>query len=264
MPSLSDGINSIGTVNIGNFADVLTTGTITVTDAVVPALTGNGVTVSGAPTVGSYIGAASPGGLISWDILITGLTSGTLYFEISLDSTTGIDGNWINVNAQQTGITNTTLSYSTTVNGIFRSNLSGAKWVRVRSVGVLTGTPAIVFRQSFGIGAIFLNASIPTGSNVIGKFTSTNDATATLSVAGTALVVVKASAGRLVSVLVTAVGTANVPIYDNASAASGTIIGYVNFAQTYVGQTLVFASPAILGITVGGVVGGSTFTVNYV
>ena len=91
---------------------------------------------------------------------------------------------------------------------------------------------------------------------------SINDATNASAVVGTALAVVKASAGRLVSVLVTSVGTVAVPIYDNASAASGTIIGYIPASPT-LGVFIVFAAPAANGITVGGAAGGSTFTVMY-
>lgn len=148
--------------------DVTASGTITVTDAVVAAPGGAGATVSGASTAGSLVHLACPGGDSAWNVQVTGLTSGTLYFEESLDSTTGTDGNWIAVNARQSGIVNTTTGYSTTTSGVFRGNTSGAKWFRVRSVGALTGTPAVVIRMSSGTGAIFLNASLPTGNNVIG------------------------------------------------------------------------------------------------
>ena len=114
------------------------------------------------------VAAACTGGYAAWDVQITGLTSGTLYFEGSLDSTTGIDGNWINVNGRQTGIVNTVLGGNATTSGIYRGNVSGFKYFRIRSVGALTGTPAIVIRVSAGSGAVFLNASTPGGTNSIG------------------------------------------------------------------------------------------------
>lgn len=78
---------------------------------------------------------------------------------------------------------------------------------------------------------------------------SVNDATTTTLFPATAtLVVVKASAGRLVQALVTAVGTTNLTIFDNASAASGTIIGIIPSTAT-VGQVFVWAVPAANGIT---------------
>lgn len=162
-----------GTNTVGNFnfldADIVATGTITTTDLVVAAPAGAGAFVTGTSTSGSYVFVAAPGGDSAWNVQITGLTSGTLYFEGSLDSTTGIDGQWINVNGRQTGVVNTVLSGNATTNGMYRGNTSGIKYWRIRSVGTLTGTPAIVVRLSGGVGAVFLNASIPAGTNVIGK-----------------------------------------------------------------------------------------------
>jgi hypothetical protein len=167
LPALATGTNTVGNVNILD-ADVVATGTITVTDTVVAAPAGSGVFVSGTSTAGSYVFITLPGGDSAWNLQITGLTTGTLYFEGSLDSTNGIDGQWIAVNGRQTGVINTNLGLSTTVNGMYRGNTSGLKYFRTRSVGALTGTPAIVIRASGGTGSIFLNASIPTGTNSIG------------------------------------------------------------------------------------------------
>lgn len=163
-----DGSNGLP-VSLANAPDTVATGTITTTDIVVAAPAGGGALVSGASTAGSLVAVQSLGGDCAWNVQITGLTSGTLYFEGSLDSTTGTDGNWIAVNGRQTGIVNTVLGFVSTTNGIFRGNTSGLKWFRVRSVGALTGTPAIQIRLSDGIGAIFLNASIPAGTNNIGS-----------------------------------------------------------------------------------------------
>lgn len=149
--------------------DITATGTITATDAVVAAPAGAGATVSGTSTASSYVFVAMSGGDSAWNVQITGLTSGSLYFEGSLDSTNGINGQWVAVNGRQTGIVNTVLGYVATTNGVFRGNTSGLKYFRVRSVGALTGTPAIVINISDGTGAIFLNASIPAGSNNIGN-----------------------------------------------------------------------------------------------
>ncbi len=144
-------------------------GTITVTDSVVAAPGGAGAFVSGASTSGSLVSALTPGGDSAWCVQVTGLTSGTLYYEGSLDSTNGTDGNWININGRQTGVLNTVLAGSATSNGLYRGNTSGLKYFRVRSVGALTGTPAIVIRITSGAGAVFLNASIPGGTNAIGQ-----------------------------------------------------------------------------------------------
>lgn len=166
---LPAGTNTLGTVNIGADPDTVASGTITATDLVVSAPTGTGALLSGASTAGSLVSLLCTGGDTAWIIQVSGLVSGTLYFEASVDSTNGTDGNWIAVNGRQTGVVNTVLANNTTVNGFYRGNTSGTKYLRVRSVGLLVGTPAIIIRVSAGTGAIFLNASIPAGSNTLGN-----------------------------------------------------------------------------------------------
>jgi hypothetical protein len=74
---------------------------------------------------------------------------------------------------------------------------------------------------------------------------------------------IKASAGRLVSVLITTAGSTSETFYDNPSACSGTIIG-VTPAITSLGQTYVFNNPGVTGITACGTVTTSPgLTVNY-
>lgn len=155
-----------------NDPDTLVSSTITTADLVVAAPLGTGVLTSGASTAGSIVAAAAPGGDASWTVAITGGVSGSYYFEASLDSTNGTDGNWTNVNGRQTGVVNTVLSGKATVGGIYRGNTAGIAWLRVRNVGG-TGvlSTAVRIRISAGTGAVFLNASIPAGTNVIGGVT---------------------------------------------------------------------------------------------
>ena len=85
----------------------------------------------------------------------------------------------------------------------------------------------------------------------------------TLQVTPTSLTVVKADMGRLCRVLITTVNGANaVLIYDNASAASGTIIGYIP-ASAAVGTIYDFSMPAVYGITIAATVSAGTFTISY-
>jgi len=79
---------------------------------------------------------------------------------------------------------------------------------------------------------------------------------------GTAAVVVKASAGRLCRVLVTTVGTAAMSFYDNASAASGTVIGAIP-ASAAVGTLYSWDMPAANGIVAGQVNNSPAVTVSY-
>lgn len=63
--------------------------------------------------------------------------------------------------------------------------------------------------------------------------------------------VIKGSPGRLARILVTATGTAEMDVFDNASSASGTKIGIVP-ANAAVGTIIDCQAPAANGITVGG------------
>lgn len=76
--------------------------------------------------------------------------------------------------------------------------------------------------------------------------------------------VIKASGGRLCSVLITTVGsgTGNVVIYDNATTNSGTIIA--QFSNTTAANTvIVFNMPAANGITVANVASGPVLTISF-
>ncbi len=74
--------------------------------------------------------------------------------------------------------------------------------------------------------------------------------------------IVKASSGRLNRVLVTATGTANSVIYDNATTNTGTIIGIVPSSAT-VGQVIDLRMPAANGITVSGAAAAPGYTVSF-
>lgn len=149
--------------------DTVASGSITTTDLVVGAHTGNGALLSGTSTVNSYVFLACPGGDSAWDVQLTGtFGSGTVWFEESMDSTNGVDGNWIAVNGRQTGVVNTVLTTGATVAGMYRGNTSGVKYLRLRITGATAPNVAVTIRMSSGVGAIFLNASIPAGSNNIG------------------------------------------------------------------------------------------------
>jgi hypothetical protein len=160
-----------------------TTGTITATDAVVAAPANDGLARTGASTAGSLVALQVPGADAICNCQITGLTSGTLWFEWSTDSTTGTDGNWYVLNVLRDAVLGSIIQQSATANGMYSGNCSGAAWIRVRSVGTLTGTPAIRWRLSPGTSEVFLASSIPPGTNAIGKV-ETESAKATYGVSG--------------------------------------------------------------------------------
>ncbi len=132
-------------------------------------------------------------------------------------------------------------------------------------------------------GSITVTSAIPTGFNLIGSvniadssnsfkaqvdaalclLVSTGGATKTAIAAGAAAnTVVKASAARLARVLVTAVGTNAMLIYDNATTGSGTIIGVIP-ANAAVGSVYDFSMPAANGITVAGNAANPGVTISY-
>jgi hypothetical protein len=68
--------------------------------------------------------------------------------------------------------------------------------------------------------------------------------------------VIKATPGTVVQALITSTGSTSVTCYDNASAASGNIIG-VTPAATTIGQTFAWNYQALNGITCIGATGTS-------
>ena len=221
-------------------SDTSISGTISATDILAAAPAGNGVLIATAPTVNSFVAALVPGGTAQADIQITGTATGTYYFEGSMDSTTGSDGNWIAVNYRQTGITNTVLGYSATAGGVYRGAPSGFKYIRVRNVGGTAPNNPIIFRYSNGSGTTFLNASIPAGTNAIGSVTNTTFAAT------------QATAANLNA---TVVGTGTFATQSTLAAETTKVIGTVNVAAA---QTIAVtqATAANLNATV---VGNGTF-----
>lgn len=80
--------------------------------------------------------------------------------------------------------------------------------------------------------------------------------------ANASAVTVKTSPGRLCKVLVTTTGTNAMLIYDNASAASGTVIGALP-ANPTVGSIYEFLMPANNGITIAGSASNPAVTISY-
>lgn len=151
---------------VGNTAQA--SGTFSASDAVVAAPAGNGSLLSGASTAGSVIALAVPNGMSSWTMLIKSYGTGTIYSEASTNSTNGTDGDWIEVKGRMTGQTPglETITYAYTANGYYRGNDGGFTYLRARLIG--TGTPSVQITASTGTGAVFLNSSIPGGTNNIG------------------------------------------------------------------------------------------------
>ena len=145
-------------------------GTITATDVAVAAPVGNGVLLSGVSTTGSYVALQVPSGHADSIFQLTGtFGGGTVYTEMSADSTNGINGNWVPMEERQTGVLQTNLGYGFTAAGYYRGNIAGASWVRCRIVGATTPSVGVVIATSQGQGAVFLNAGLPPGTNNLGS-----------------------------------------------------------------------------------------------
>lgn len=97
-------------------------------------------------------------------LLITGVWSGTLVFEISLDNTTYVSTNGVD---PTTGV----ILSSTTANGQWLINASAAYHFRVRSSAWSSGTATINFQSGLAPATMSLANPIPTGSNVMGAVT---------------------------------------------------------------------------------------------
>lgn len=206
--------------------DTTATGTISATDALGGTPGGAGVLISTAPTANSFVAAAIPGGSSQIDVQILGTATGTYYFEYSMDSTTGSDGAWVTGLFRQSGINNTVLTLGATTNGIFRGAAAAFKYFRLRNVGGTTPSNAITIRTSNGGGTTFLNASLPAGSNIIGKVNISSATTGGLtthtliSAATTNATSVKGSAGTVYSIQASNTGAAVafLKIFNKATA----------------------------------------------
>jgi hypothetical protein len=99
--------------------------------------------------------------------------------------------------------------------------------------------------------------------DLTGNYVNLTNGSKTVAIAAgtTADTVVKASAGTLARVLVTAVGTNTMLIYDNASGHTGTVIGIIP-ASSPVG-TYTFQLPALNGITVQGNAANPAVTISF-
>lgn len=86
--------------------------------------------------------------------------------------------------------------------------------------------------------------------------------TTAVSVASATPGFVKASAGRLCKVIITTLGTGSQIFYDNASAASGTIL-FATAASAPVGTIYDIQAPAVNGIYAAGAASTPVCTVLY-
>ena len=152
-----------------NPANTTVSATFTASDAVVAAPIGDGSLVSGSSTAGSIVSLLVPDGFTGWTLLLKNYSNGTVYTEASTNSTTGTDGDWVEVKGRKTGtaVGIESITYTMTANGYYRGNAAGFKYMRARFIGV-GGFPTAAFMLSTAQGATFLNSGLPSGQSVIG------------------------------------------------------------------------------------------------
>jgi hypothetical protein len=156
-----DTFGNVQQVDSSGRASVVTTdldtavqGTISATDALggTPALAG--ALISTAPTANSFVALATPEGDAAWAILLTGtFGSGTVWFEASLDSTNGSDGNWIPVGGKMQGFVNpqAAFDYNGNAPGMWRGTIGGYSYIRARIVGATAPSVTVKIRLSGGV-----------------------------------------------------------------------------------------------------------------
>jgi hypothetical protein len=138
---------------------------VTFTSAGVADVTASGTITASGQSVTITVGT----GQSEWALNISGTFSAgsNIIFEGSENGT-----DWFGLNGRQTGVVATVLVNN--INGgsapyLFRGNLAGMQQFRARCTSFQSGDSiAVGLRASTGIGAVFLNASIPAGTNTIG------------------------------------------------------------------------------------------------
>jgi hypothetical protein len=128
-------------------------------------------------------------------------------------------------------------------------------WLRIRATSWSSGTAVGGVELKKGARAITLSGAYATllGSGFNIGFIN-NDGNKNLSIASghNSDTIVSANPGMLGSILVTAQNTNQMTFYDNASAASGDILGIVPANQAVDGKPFTLHAPAVNGIYVSG------------
>jgi hypothetical protein len=155
-------------------------------------------------------------------VQLAGTWTATVSFEASNDAT-----NWTTINAQRAGdnaISQTVVN--STNNDLYRIGVSGFGYVRIRTSAYTSGTVVVTSVTSFASSTTVLSASIPAGTNNIGKITAGSSTTggATMfnlvSAATTNATLVKATVGTLYSINCynNGASTAYIKLYNKATA----------------------------------------------
>jgi hypothetical protein len=140
--------------------DLTATGSIT-TQNLVPA---------GVATAGSAVSKTGLSGMATAAVQVTGTYTGALSAQVTVDGT-----NWITLGGTpflnvNTGVFSATIASAAV--GVFQLDVAGFNQFRITGLAAMTGTATVSIQLTNGAGMVALDASIPTGANVIGALTA--------------------------------------------------------------------------------------------
>lgn len=142
-----------------------------------------------------------------------------------------------------------------------------APYFRVRMTSYTSGSATGVLQVSKdglpGFQLIASYSSLRTTQSKIGLINNDGWQTTAIAAGVTGNTVVSNASGMLSRIIVTATGTNKMNVYDNASAASGTVIGIVPANQAVDGKPFDLRMPTSNGITVQGNVNNPGVTVSW-
>jgi hypothetical protein len=257
LPALPTGTNAIGSVQL---LDSGGTNKAAI-DAGGNVATKGGYTEQASLSAGSLNADLVPSTDVSaykWFSLHTsGTWSGLFTLQCSNDNT-----NWISLNSFVAN-NGATFSNTFTTNNLFHGPIF-FRYLRVRMTsytsGTANGTLELYTSDAMaGINTVALNG----GTSTIGAINNDGTSSTAIAAGTSANTVVKASGGRLASILVTTTGTNALTVYDNASTNSGTILAVIP-ANAAAGTFTVFKVPAANGITVAGNASNPAVSIFYV
>lgn len=163
-PSLTAGVaavNASGELSVIQ-PNTSGTGTITATDGLAGVPDGLGTVITTAPTASSFVALALAGGESTLTLYLSGtFGSGTVYFEGSVDSTTGSDGGWVLVQGRQIGSLNAFVpSFAATTGGMYRIPVGGFNYFRVRIKSATSPSVTVKMLASDGASTVTLHEQI--------------------------------------------------------------------------------------------------------
>jgi hypothetical protein len=200
--------------------------------------------------------------------------TGTVNFEVSEDGT-NYDPLQVTQEGTNTIVTSVTGSTTTSIH-LYEGSVAGLQNIRARVSGFSAGTvtvtahavpvtdaPRVLNTDLYGKNTTAGDTALivaPTGALIVQQAKSNYPLAAGT---GTTPVTIKNSAGYLKNFVVTTTATSALSFYDNASAASGTIL-YTTASNIAAGTIITLDMPFANGLTVSQASGSMAATIAYI